>query len=104
MTDASDTTPCNGENVSGESFDYQKVAETLLQHELERHGFRVREAFHTTSGKLQAGESLDRDDWTELKNSLEQAQILVEAIGDGFAVQDDDVQLVEDDGEAVDDG
>ena len=92
---ADECTPRSGENVSGESFDYQSVGQTLLRWELERVAYDIRGEFQRASAKLNRGEELNREDWVSLKDSVERANILVGAIGDGVGVGDDGAQLVE---------
>jgi hypothetical protein len=75
---ANDDTPCNGENVSDESIDYQQLGQRLLCQELERHAYAVREEFVEESVAVDHGAGLNGTDVAELEEALRQAQFLVE--------------------------
>ena len=77
---ANQSTPSNEGKGSVASLDYQNVGQTLLQSELERHGFAIRESFLKASDRVARGDSLDERDVRDLREDLEQAKMLVDVI------------------------
>jgi len=60
MTNANDDSPSTGKESSDASVDYQKLGQTLLSQELERHAYDVREKFMEVS--VAVGHGADRDE------------------------------------------
>jgi hypothetical protein len=90
---ANDTTPSNGECVSDELFDYQYVAETLLQQELERISCDISSEFMQASQKVADGKELDRDDVLALECELERATETVETLRYAVNTVDENLML-----------
>jgi hypothetical protein len=75
---ADKSTPPSGESVTDASVDYQKLGQTLLSRELERHAYDLREVFMSASVAVDRDGDLDADDLLRLEVELEQARFLVE--------------------------
>jgi len=61
MTNASNPTPREGENVTGESCDWETVGRELLRGELERHGYALRDEFQSVATRVDRGEFSESD-------------------------------------------
>jgi len=80
---ANDTSPCGGNEGSDRAYNYEAVAQTLLQQQLEIRGYAVRKRFVDLAGKIERGDDLDQSDVRELREALRQAQYLVDVIEEG---------------------
>jgi len=77
---ASDPTPCKGENVTDASFDYETLAQTLLRREFERIAYGVRDEFALAAAQLARGEDLTLEDVHELEHELRQAESVISLV------------------------
>lgn len=73
--DASDDTPRTGENVSEAQVDYQKLGQKLLERELERHAYEIRERFTAVDGA-----DLDVDTLHDLEEVHRRAGFLLQVV------------------------
>lgn len=80
---ASDTSPTEGNEGSDRAYDYEAVAQTLLQQELELRAYSVRDVFIDVSRRVERGDDLDEEDVRKLRDQLEHAQYLVDVIEEG---------------------
>lgn len=77
---ANDDTPRSGENVSGESVDYEQLGQTLLRQQLDLRGAALSRVFMEASQAVERGDGLDAEDLSELEHELRRAQFLVEDV------------------------
>ena len=82
---ASDTSPCGGNEGSDRAYNYEAVAQTLLQNQLEIRGYAVRQRFVDLAGQIERGDDLDQSDVHELRETLRRAQYLVDVIEEGVS-------------------
>lgn len=73
MTNASNSTPREGENVTGESCDWETFGRELLRGELERHGYALRDEFQKVANRAKRGE-VSEADVEDLQQRLHLAQ------------------------------
>jgi hypothetical protein len=73
MTNASNSTPREGENVTGASCDWETLGRELLRGELERHGYALRDEFQSVAHRANRGD-LEEADVEELQQRVHLAQ------------------------------
>ena len=81
---ASDTSPSLGNEGSDRTYNYATVGQMLLKQELELQAFRFRESFIEVSRKVERSDDLEESDVRELRDQIEQAQLLVDVIEEGI--------------------
>jgi hypothetical protein len=77
---ANDSTPRSGESASEVSFNYQTVGQTLLRRRFEGIAFGFHEEAMALATKAQRGDELTREDLAGLRQEIDQARLLVEAV------------------------
>lgn len=82
---ASDTSPCGGNEGSDRAYNYEAVAQTLLQDQLELRAYAVRQRFVDLARQIERGDGLDQSDIRELRKTLRHAQYLVDVIEEGVS-------------------
>ena len=77
---ANDDSSRSRESVSDASIDYEKLAQTLLSRELERHAYDIRVVFMAASAAVERGDGLDAADLRDLEGELERAQFFLDEL------------------------